>query len=190
MAGEPAGIYAGVDHRRPGPVRHQRTENSVRVTATRALVAALALALLAACSSSSPASPGAGKALTIAYCGGHRQVRPTSINIICGANDITAQRLDWSGWGTKVATARGSAVVDLCSFEDCHMGQYFGYPIVVIASKPETCAPGQPGYARLQYVFVGRSPFQGLPAHLSFKHYMVGADRPGPPPNQTVSLTC
>jgi hypothetical protein len=164
---------------------------SVRVTVTRALMAALALVALAACSGSSgtTAAHASGRALTIAYCGGRPQVQPKSINIICGANDITAQRLVWSGWGGKFATARGNAVVDLCSFEDCHMGQYFGYPIVVVASKPQTCK-GQQGYARLQYVFVGKSPFQGLPAHLSFKHYMVGANRPGPPPNQTVSLTC
>jgi hypothetical protein len=170
-------------------------ETGVRVMVTRAVLAFLALTALAACSGSpgaagSDSRPGAGHSLTIAYCGGHRQVRPTTINIICGANDITAQRLVWSGWGSSFAAGRGTAVVDLCSFEDCHMGQYSGYPIVVVASQPKSCSPGQRAYARLQYVFVGKSPFQGLPAHLSFKNYVTGAARPGPPPNQTVSLDC
>jgi hypothetical protein len=167
----------------------------VRVTVTRAVMTFLALVALAACSGSpgavdSDSRTGAGHILTIAYCGGRAQVRPTTINIICGVNDITAQRLVWSGWGSSFATARGSAVVDLCSFEDCHMGQYSGYPIVLVASQPKSCSPGQRAYARLQYVFVGTSPFQDLPAHLSFKGYISGAARPGPPPHQTVSLDC
>jgi hypothetical protein len=164
----------------------------VRVTVTRAVLASLVLVALAACSGSAGAagSQSAGRTLAIAYCGGKRQVRPTTINIICGVNDITAQRLAWSGWGSSFATARGTAVVDLCSFEDCHMGQYSGYPIVLVASKLTSCSPGQRAYARLQYVFVGTSPFQDLPAHLSFKGYISGAARPGPPPHQTVSLDC
>jgi hypothetical protein len=42
----------------------------------------------------------------------------------------------------------------------------------------------------LQYVFVGPSPFQGLPAHLTFRNFMAGPGRPHPPKNQTVSLAC
>ena len=169
---------------------------AVRRRAGRVTGAALAIPLLvlAACSSSGPSRPGASttsaRSDTIAYCGGQRQPRPTTINIICGVNDITAQKLVWAGWGAPVATARGTAVVDLCSFEDCHMGQYNPFPLVVVASGLKTCSGGGRGYSRLQYVFVGKSPFQGLPAHLNFKHYVVGSHRPGPPPHQTVSLDC
>ena len=126
----------------------------------------------------------------MAYCGGSPQVEPTVVNVICQTNDITARRLAWSSWGKPVATAIGTAVVDLCAFSDCHTGSYGSVPIVVVASKIGRCAKGAQGYSRLQYVFVGRSPFAGLPASVSFSNFMVGASRPGPPHDQTVSLSC
>ena len=36
--------------------------------------------------------------------------------------------------GRPVATAAGTAVVDLCAMEDCHTGSYQSAPIVLIAS--------------------------------------------------------
>jgi len=89
-----------------------------------------------------------------------------------------------------VATAIGTAVVDLCAFSDCHTGSYQAVPIVVVASKIGRCGHGTQGYLRLQYMFVGRSPFAGLPANVKFSNFMTGAARPGPPHDQTVSLTC
>jgi hypothetical protein len=80
--------------------------------------------------------------------------------------------------------------VDICAFEDCHTGHYKYFPIVLIASKLRNCPNGARAYSTLKYVFVGRSPFQGIPANISFKNYITGAGRPGPPRNQTVSLTC
>jgi hypothetical protein len=160
-----------------------------RITrSTGAAALLIPLLLLAACSQSGPAA--APARATLAYCGGQQQARPTVVNVICTTNDITARNLTWSGWGKPFAVARGTAVVDLCAFADCHTGAYHPFPIVVIASKIASCAGSQRAYLRLQYVFVGRSPFQGLPAHLKFTHFMVGAARPGPPPHQTVSLTC
>jgi len=158
---------------------------------TRAVAAALALPLLllTACSHST-GSRTVRAPVTMAFCGGSPQPRPTVVDVICTTNDITARNLAWSSWGKPVAIASGRAVVDMCAFEDCHSGLYGSFPIVVIASKIVSCAPHKRAYSRLQYVFVGRSPFQGLPANMNFSHYMVGASRPGPPPNQTVSLAC
>jgi hypothetical protein len=45
-------------------------------------------------------------------------------------------------------------------------------------------------YVRLQYLFVGRSPFASLPAGATSQNFMSGASRPGLPRDQTVSLTC
>jgi hypothetical protein len=157
--------------------------------AVRAAALALALLLLAACSHSGSPRP-APAAVTLAYCGGRPQARPTVVSIICRSDDITAGRLSWSGWGRPTATAVGTAVVDLCAFEDCHSGQYSPFPIVVIASRITRCPGHRPAYSRLQYVFVGTSPFQDVPADVSFKNYIVGADRPAPPRDQTVSLSC
>ena len=49
---------------------------------------------------------------------------------------------------------------------------------------------GTRAYPRLQYVFVGHSPFHGVPAHMSFSGFISGPGRPGLPANQTVSLAC
>jgi hypothetical protein len=147
------------------------------------------LVLLTACShpdrSGAVASP-----VKISYCNGGQQARPTVIAVICLSNDITARHLRWSAWGKPFTTAIGRALVDMCAFEDCHTGAYKSFPIVLIASKLVTCPNGARAYSRLQYTFVGRSPFQGIPSNISFKNYIAGAGRPHPPSHQTVSLTC
>jgi hypothetical protein len=147
------------------------------------------LVLLSACSHPAGAGTGATR-VTMTDCGGSPQVEPTVVSVICQTNDITARRLTWSSWGKPVATAIGTGVVDLCAFEDCHTGTYQSVPIVVVASKISRCGKGTHGYSRLQYVFVGRSPFAGLPANMNFANFMAGPSRPGLPHDQTVSLTC
>ncbi|HEY6274858.1 MAG TPA: hypothetical protein VIX86_00865 [Streptosporangiaceae bacterium] len=122
-------------------------------------------------------------------CGGGLRVRPTVVNVICQTNDITARSLTWSAWGRPFTIGSGTAVVDLCAFEDCHTGSYQNFPIVVIASRIERCGKATQVYSRLQYVFVGPQPFAGLPASMNFSNFMAGSGRPGPG-NQTVSLSC
>jgi hypothetical protein len=162
---------------------------NVLARATGAVVMALPLLLLAGCSH--PAVPRTVPAsVTMAYCGSAAQARPTVVEVICGTDDITAESLSWSAWGKPVATAIGTAVVDLCSYEDCHTGSFAAVPIVVIASKLVGCARDAHGYSSLQYVFVGGSPFAGIPANVKFSNFMADPSRSGPPANQTVSLTC
>jgi hypothetical protein len=62
--------------------------------------------------------------------------------------------------------------------------------IRLVASKIATCAAGKRGYMTLRYVFVGGSPWAGVPADMKTSNYIAGAGRPLPPANQTVSLTC
>lgn len=160
-------------------------------TASAVVTATLLVPLLLLSACSHPAGAGTGATrVTVAYCGGSQQVKPTVINVICQTNDITARHLVWSSWGKPVTTAIGTAVVDLCAFSDCHTGSYQAVPIVVVASKIGACGKGSPGYSRLQYMFVGRSPFASLPANMNFSNFMVGSSRPGQPQDQTVSLTC
>jgi hypothetical protein len=156
----------------------------VLARATSAVVMAallVPLLLLPACSHPAGAGTGAPR-VTMANCGVSPQVKPTVVNVICGTADITARDLTWSGWGKPVATASGTAVVDLCVFSDCHTGSYQAVPIVVIASKTGRCGHGAQGYLRLQYVFVGRSPFAGLPASIELLglHDGRSAARPTP----------
>jgi len=63
-------------------------------------------------------------------------------------------------------------------------------PIVLVASRIRACPHGEHSYTRLQYLFVGRSPFQGTPANLKASNFLFGTKRPGLPQDQTVSLTC
>ena len=114
-----------------------------------------------------------------------------AMEIVCGTSDITAGRLAWSAWGQQIATAVGTAVVDMCAYEDCHTGSFSSVPIVLIASKIVRCAKAARAYSRLQYVFVGGSPFSGLPPNgADFSDFIAAPDRPTPPANQVVSLTC
>jgi hypothetical protein len=154
-----------------------------------ATVTLLLLLLVAACNPAAPTGRAAAP-VTMADCGSGLHARPALIQVICQSDAITARSLAWSGWGKPVATAVGVAVVDLCAFEDCHTGSYNSVPIVMIASKIVNCPRQARAYSRLQYVFVGRSPFSGLPANMNFSNFMFGTGRAGPARNQTVALGC
>ena len=165
----------------------------ISMRASRAGAAAAAVTVpvlvLSACSHPAP-SRTPPLAVTMAFCGGSAQARPAVVEVICATNDITARDLAWSGWGRPVATASGTAVVDLCAAEDCHTGEYASAAIVLVASGLTPCNQKSRGYSRLQYVFVGTSPFAGVPANMNFAGYMSAPDRPGLPANQTVHLSC
>lgn len=47
------------------------------------------------------------------------RARPDVVNVTCLNNSVMARQLRWSSWGGPIATATGSAVVDLCAYEDC-----------------------------------------------------------------------
>jgi hypothetical protein len=145
--------------------------------------------LLSACTDQAP-RPAPPPSATLAFCGGSAQARPTVVEVICSTNDITARNLTWSGWGHAVATASGTGVADLCAAEDCHTGEYASAPIVLVASGLAWCPGQNRGYQRLQYVFVGTSPFQGVSANQNFSDFMAAPGRPGLPANQTVRLNC
>jgi hypothetical protein len=159
-----------------------------RIGAAAAAVTVLVL-LLTACTQQTPSRTPPPSA-TMAFCGGSAQARPTVVEVICATNDITARNLTWSGWGRPVATASGTGVADLCAAEDCHTGEYASAPIVLVASDLAKCHGGTRGYQRLQYVFVGTSPFQGVSASQNFSDFMAAPGRPGLPADQTVRLSC
>ena len=61
---------------------------------------------------------------------------------------------------------------------------------MVVASQLVRCGRAM-AYSRLQYVFVGGSPFSGMPANSgNYSDFIAAPDRPTPPANQVVSLTC
>ena len=165
----------------------RRTRATARPGHVIAAIAAIAgtLSVLAGCgpAASSPSAP----LVKMSLCGGALSAHPVVMTVVCANNSVAAHDLRWSGWGRPVATATGSAVVDLCAFEECAAGDYVRVPVVLIASKIRRCPGAKPAYGRLQYVFVGRSPFAGLPAKASVPD---GSETPANPADQTVALAC
>jgi hypothetical protein len=166
----------------------------------RAVVAVLMfpLLLVVACSGASQPAP---RPVTLSYCGDGAQVRPDVVLVVCYTTDITATSLIWSDWGKPTATAKGSALVDLCSYENCGTGDYVTVPIKIAVSKIVNCAKSTQAYSTLRYAFPGGSPFQGVPADVKdlangqdqpvpATNQTDGHDMPIPPANQTVSLAC
>ncbi len=145
------------------------------------------LVLLCACTS--PAGKASVPITKLGFCGSELQVRPSVVIVTCTSNSITARDLKWSRWGKPIASALGTAVVDLCAFSDCHTGKYRSAPVVVVASNVTTCPNGARAYGKLQFMFIGKSPFQGVPSNLSPANFDFGSHRvvPGSKP---ISLTC
>ena len=151
---------------------------------TRPVVATLMLLLLVltACTHATKPVP---PPVTLGFCGSNPQVMPGIVLVVCNTDDITARNLIWSDWGKPTASARGSATVDLCAYEDCASGEYVSVTIEMTASKIVHCSKNTRAYSTLRYMFPGGSPFRGVPAAGYF-----GGQNPVPPANQTVSLTC
>jgi hypothetical protein len=153
----------------------------------------LPLLLLTACSQAAkpvpkPVPKPPPPSVTLGYCGSNLQVEPDVVLVVCGTDDITARNLVWSGWGTADATAKGSATVDLCAYNDCAAADLVSVPILVAASKIVACNKSTKAYSSLHYTFPDGSPFQGVPA--AGTNQGLFQDEGMPPVNQTVSLTC
>lgn len=127
--------------------------------------------------------------VTLGSCGSSPQVRPDVIVVVCNTADITAENLTWSDWGKLTATARGSATVDLCSYEDCASPDYVSVPLDVTVSRIMQCSKNAKAYSTLRYVFPNGSPFRGVPASVIADESSSYGDAV-PPANQTISLTC
>lgn len=150
-------------------------------------VAAIAALFAAGCSHAPASAP---SQVTVAFCGGGPQAMPAVVQVVCNTDDITAGHLVWTDWGSQTATANGTAVVDLCAYEDCHTGSFGSVRIKLIASKITKCPKNVRAYSTLRYVFADGTPWPGIPANVSTSGYMAAPGRPLPPANQTVALAC
>lgn len=128
--------------------------------------------------------------VTMSFCGGSPEASPDVVLVVCYTDDITARDMAWSAWGKPVATGRGTAVIDLCAYNDCHTGSFGSTPIELIASKIMPCGQRGKAYSQLRYVFPKGTPWPGTPANTDTSGYLTGSHRVLPPADQTVSLTC
>jgi hypothetical protein len=144
------------------------------------------LLLLTACSQAAMPVPPPVTPVMLGFCGSNLQVMPDVVIVVCNTNDIVGRNLIWSGWGKPTATAKGSATVDLCSYEDCLWGEYISVPFDMTVSKIVRCSKNTRAYSTLRYVFPGGSPFQGVRTTGRTSAH----DQAKPPANQTVLLTC
>jgi hypothetical protein len=151
-------------------------------TITAVVVALMFPLLLTACGHAAKPVP---PSVMLGFCGYTLQVKPDVVLVVCNTDDITARNLTWSGWGEPTATAKGSAVVDLCAFTYCASPDIVSVPIEMAASKIVHCSKNTRAYSTLRYVFANGSPFAGMP---SVAYTPVFGTVP--PANQTVSLTC
>jgi len=156
--------------------------------ATGVAVALMLPLLLTACSHA--AARPALSPVTLGDCGGNPQVMPDVVLVVCATDDITAENLVWSDWGTQSAHATGSATVDLCAYVDCAAGDYISVPIEMTATKIVRCTKTRRAYSTLRYVFPEGSPFKSVPLTADSPGYFGGQNQPVPPRDQTVSLTC
>jgi hypothetical protein len=159
----------------------------VRIMRPAMVTALLSVLLLAACGQAAAPVP---PQVTLSFCGSDPEPMPTVVEVVCNTGDITARNLVWQGWGKSTATAHGTAVVDLCAYEDCHTGSYGDVPVTLIVSKITECAKNTRAYSTLRYVFPDGSPWPGVPANVSTSGFIAGPDRTLPPADQMVDLTC
>jgi hypothetical protein len=105
-------------------------------------------------------SAGVAQTSTIALpdCLGHPVVKPTSVTLACADANFRIEHIQWTGWGESFAAGKGTAVVNDCE-PSCAGGHFHNYPMLLIVTGRQTCPSGRSAYEKIEYAFVGNSPF-------------------------------
>jgi hypothetical protein len=99
----------------------------------------------------------AAPVMALPDCAGGPTVEPDSVTLACADAGITADKLQWTGWGSPFAAAVGTASVNTCT-PNCAAGTFKHYRIVLIATGRQRCSNGRAAYAKVTYAFIGASP--------------------------------
>lgn len=83
-------------------------------------------------------------------CMHHRDIRPAGLVIACGDGNFWLNRLDWTTWGSKSATAHGVGHLNSCT-PYCAAGHFHAYGISIRLSHPVTCGGTRPVFARFTW---------------------------------------
>jgi hypothetical protein len=87
-------------------------------------------------------------------------VRPAKVTIACGDANFYLDRLRWSSWGAKRATAAGTAHVKDCT-PNCAAGRFHTYAATLAVSQPTRCH-GRTVFTRVAWRFT-KAPPSGQP---------------------------
>ncbi len=96
--------------------------------------------------------------IALPNCLGKPVITPRQVTLSCGDAGFSVDRLRWTGWGESFAAGRGRARVNDCD-PSCADGQVHVFPAVLIASERQTCSGGTRAYRKIEYAFIGLSPF-------------------------------
>jgi hypothetical protein len=87
----------------------------------------------------------------------HEAVRsPASFDLTCGSGTYALDRLDWSTWGSRKATAEGRYVEKSCT-PNCAEGSLVSYPVTATATAVQA-KDGVRFYGRVTLSFTGARP--------------------------------
>ena len=87
----------------------------------------------------------------------HSQVRPASIVIYCADVNGLLERLRWSSFGGRTATATGEYSLNDCT-PDCAAGRFHSYPIEVVLTDARTCPDKHDDYRDATLTYTAARP--------------------------------
>lgn len=108
----------------------------------RPVIGALAMAACAAvagCGASGIGSVPPSRYLvcqSLVGCAGQAPEHEPKSVYMSGDGSLYADHVTWAGWGTAIATGRGTAEANNCE-PDCAQGTYSAHPVTITLTKPE-----------------------------------------------------
>jgi hypothetical protein len=140
----------------------------MRLTRTRSLVAAGAVALAGAATaavlvavpaSAKPTIPASSHPAVLVECSGKGLVKPTKYDApFCMPSSQYISGVSWTNWQTN-AFGAGTFKVNSCN-PSCASGKYINYAILVVLwrAEPWTHHSGQKYFSRMTVIFTGKRP--------------------------------
>lgn len=98
----------------------------------------------------------ASQPMALPDCAGKPAVRPAAVTMTCADAGISANHLQWTGWGESFAAAQGTMSINDCK-PYCAAGHFHNYRVILVASGRQQCPNGTPAYKTVTYAFVGNN---------------------------------
>jgi hypothetical protein len=139
----------------------------MRLTRTRSLLAAGALALagtaaavlVAVPASAKPSAPASSHPVVLVQCSGQGVVKPTSYDPpFCMPSSQYLAALNWTSWKTS-AFGSGTLKVNSC-IPSCAAGKYIKYPVLLVLWRAQAWPhhAGRQYFSRMTWIFTGKRP--------------------------------